>query len=250
MTDADARRIATLMADLMHRELPEENTRPPAVSFDSLADILKVGAAVVQAHREHAEMIVGGRFPIRPAMLAALACFPWNQAMLVEEFTVGLTASNEDPSELEATLLNILVPKKRIAEAMAEMTDKLHQHAKAQSAEDGRAMYARWEALKPPIEALLEIQSQYPLTGTADALHMLAPSFPGLTRHVELHIATMDSFTQRSAKFASAKQVKTRAQLLAAAIVAEEFGVAETYCLQRLEELRRKQQGRLRRPKR
>ena len=41
-------------------------------------------------------------------------------------------------------------------------------------------MFLRWEALKPPIEALLEIQSRYPLTGTAEALQMLAPSSRGL----------------------------------------------------------------------
>jgi hypothetical protein len=249
MTAADARRIATLMADLMHKEMLDQKEEPPSSSFASLSDILHVGMVVIQAHRQHADMIEGGMFPIRPAMLAALACFSQDPSLLVEEFTAGLAASDEDPLELEATLLNISVPKAKLAEAMAEMTQKLHQQAKAHSAEDSRAMFVRWESLKPPIQALLEIKSRYPLTATAEALHMLTPSFPGLTRHVELHIQTMEAFAQRSAKFARAKQLRTRAQLLAAAIVAEEFGVAEIYCLQRLEEMRRMQHGRMRRPR-
>lgn len=249
MTEADARRISTLMAELMRKEMPDHDRETSSVSFDSLADILHVGMVVIQAHRQHAEMIVGGMFPIRPQMLAALACFPQNGDLLIEEFTAGLVVSDEDPSVLEATLLHISVPKAKVAEAMAGMTEKLRQRAKAHSVEDNRAMYLKWEALKPPIEELLAIQKRYPLTRTAEALQMLAPSFPGLTRHVELHIGTMQEFAQRSAKFAGATQLRTKAQLLAASIVAEEFGIAESYCIQRLEEMRRLQKGRIRRPK-
>lgn len=124
MTDADARRIATLMAELMRREMPARETATPPESFDSLADILHVGLVLIESHRQSAEAIAGGIFPIRPQMFAALACFPQDEKLLIDEFTAGLAASDEDPAKLEATQLHISVSKAKIAEEMAVTAGK------------------------------------------------------------------------------------------------------------------------------
>lgn len=249
MQEADARRIATLMAEVIRQEHREEDRQAPALSAHSLKDILRVGMLVVQSQRQFAEVTEEGAFPVGAEMLAAFACLPFDPSPWIELTTSALQQSTENAVVLEATISNIIVPKAKIAGAMAELTAKFQQQSKTYASEDRNAMYLRWIALRPLIEAVLDIQHRFPLTSTADALRMLSASFPGLTKHVEVHIPTLEAFVAGSTKYAAAKQTKTKAHLLASAIVADEFGLGNSYCLQLLEETRRTQHGRMRRPK-
>ena len=100
----------------------------------------------------------------------------------------GLEASDEDPLELEARVLNVVVPKGKLTNLMAAKAEEFRATAKEHTREDRKAMFERWQALQPPLAALLELQQKHPKTEIAEALRFLAPEFPGPdeTRGTEL----------------------------------------------------------------
>ena len=245
MQEADARRIATAMAELMRSEFIEEQRQPPATVPVSLRDILETGIYVTQTVRQTCEIQTPGQFPATNAMLAAFACLQFNPSPWIHLITEALMQSAEDPTELEAAILNTRVPKAMIAGAMSDFASDLKERQRQYTADDKVTMFQRWEALQPAIVALLDLQFRYPATQAVDALQMLAPSFPGITTHLHVHLATMQTFRETPA-YAEAKRIDTKAALLASAIVAVEFDMEQSYCIQRMQEMRRFTHGRQR----
>ncbi len=190
-----------------------------------------------------------GAFPIDPEMLSAFACVPFDPAPLESKFAAALMLSDEDPRELEDMFRHIVIPKTRVTDAMVEIAERLKQHAKRFAEEDLQSMFDRWQSLQPALVALLELQRRYPATQLTNALQFLTPEYVGIVRHLELHLPTIEAHQANSSKYKAAKHSKRKAMLLAAAVVAKEFGVAESYCLQRLESKRREDEGRLRKAK-
>ncbi|WP_263366473.1 hypothetical protein [Edaphobacter bradus] len=233
----------------MSNQIPSEYRTIGEPPPKSLKDIIQLGMIVAHSIREVAQSSVEGAFPIEPELLAALACSTINPALLTDVFARALEASDEDPVELEATLLNVVVAKGRLTNLLAAKVEEFKASAKQQNSEDRQLMFERWEALQPPLAALLELQRKHPKTEIADALRFLTPEFPGLMRHVEVYWPTIEAFIANSPAYAEAKQIKTKAGLLAAAIVAEEFEMGYAYCLQLLAGSRRTIKGHLRRRK-
>lgn len=246
MNAEDARRIAALMVEKLSGQIPVEFRMIDEPPPKSLKEIIQLGMIVTHNIREVAQSSVAGAFPIEPELLAALACANINPAPLTDVFAHALEASDENPAELEATLLNVVVPRGKLTNLMAATVEKFKVAAKQQGIEDRRIMFERWEALQPPLAALLELQRKHPKTEMADAVRFLAPEFPGMMRHVAVNWPTLEAFIAESSAYAKAKQIKTKAQYLAAAIVAKEFDMGYAYCLQLLAENRRAIKGRLR----
>jgi hypothetical protein len=247
MNAEDARRLATLLVKKMTDLIPSEyktNAGPPP---KSLKDIIQLGLMMAQNLRQSASSPIEGEFPIEPELLAALCCVQFNPALLTDLFARGLEASDEDPLELEAIVLNAVIPRRAVTNLLTAKVEEFKADIKRQNREDRQLMFERWEVLQPPLVALLELQRKHPKTEIAETFRFLAPEFPGLMRQVELNWPTLEALIAHSPAYAKAKQINTKARLLAAAIVAKEFEIGNAYCLQRLTETRRAIKGPLRR---
>ena len=249
MDSADAHRIAALMVKTMQDEVSTEYSSLQDAQAHSFRDVIFIGLSTVQAMRQGRRPLQLGDFPVSAEMMAAMSCLPFDPTPLEALFAQGLEASEEDPKELEAAILHAVIPKRRMAEMMAEAAERLREQAKALGKQDERSMYERWMILQPAVLAVLELQKTHPRTEMSDALRFLAPEYPGITLHLEAHLPTMRSFIGDSKEYADAKHLVTRAQLLASAIVAKDFGLKESYCLQVLKAQRRAVQGRMREPR-
>jgi hypothetical protein len=247
MNAEDARRLATLLVKKMTDLIPSEYKTIDEPPPKSLKDIIHLGLTVAHVFRQFALSPMDGAFPIEPELIAAVGSAQINPAPLTDLFARGLEASDEDPLELEAAVLTTAIPRSKLTNQAAAQLEQFKAAAKRQNREDRQLMFEMWEALEPPLVALLELQRKHPKTEMAEALRFLAPEFPGLMRQVELSWPTLEVFIAHSSVYAKAKQINTKARLLAAAIVARRFEMSDAYCLQLLTASRRTIKGRLRR---